>query len=63
MKRIFNQDMKHYKAEEGPMLIKSATWLVFVLIFVAVAYISEADYQECLAGNQSIVLCGGGNTK
>jgi leucyl aminopeptidase (aminopeptidase T) len=25
--------------------------------------VSESDYQECLAGDQSVVLCGGGNTK
>ena len=63
MKQIFNQDMKHYKAEEGSMLTKSATWLIFVLILVAIAYASESDYQECLKGNQSVALCGGGNHK
>jgi len=63
MKSIFSHDMKHYKAEEGSMLIKSATWLVFVLILVAIAYASESDYHECLASNQSVALCGGGNHK
>ena len=63
MKSIYNHDMKDFKAEEGSMLVKSATWLVFVLILVAVAYVSESDYQECLKGNQSVALCGGGDTK
>lgn len=63
MKRIFNQDMKHYEAQDESMLVKSITWLVFILIITAIAYVSESDYQECLKGNQSVALCGGGNTK
>ena len=61
MKSIFNHDMKRYKAEEGSMLVKAC--VIFLIIFIALAYAGEADYQECMKGNQSIALCGGGNTK
>ena len=61
MKEIFNKDMRHYKAQDGAMLTKSALWLVIAIIFAAIAYTSEQQYQECLAGSQSVVLCGGGN--
>jgi hypothetical protein len=37
--------------------------LIVAAIFAAIAYMSERDYQECLSGNNSVVLCGGGNTK
>jgi len=63
MAKIFNQDMKHYKAQDGAYLIKAITFLVIAIIFAAIAYTSEQDYQECLKGGQSIVLCGGGNSK
>lgn len=63
MKTIYNHDMKHYKATECAMLIKTITILIVSIIFATVAYMSEQDYQECLAGNKSVVLCGGGNTK
>lgn len=63
MKQIFNQDMKHYKAQDGAMLTKTVLWLVIAIIFAAIAYTSEQQYQECFAGSQSVVLCGGGNTK
>lgn len=63
MAEIFNQDMKHYKAQDGAYLTKSISILVITIIIAAIAYTSEQDYQECLAGNQSIVLCGGGDTK
>ena len=63
MKGIFNQDMKHYKAQDGAYLTKAITWPVIAIIFAAIAYTSEQQYQECFAGSQSIVLCGGGNTK
>jgi len=56
-------DYKNYKAEDGAMLAKSMTILIVTVIFSAIAYASESDYQECLKGNQSVVLCGGGNTK
>lgn len=61
--KIFNQDMKHYKAQDGAMLTKTVITLICLAILAAIAYTSEQDYQECLAGNQSIVLCGGGDTK
>lgn len=56
-------DYKNYKAEEGAMLAKTFTILIVTVIFAAIAYASESDYQECLKGNQSVALCGGGNTK
>lgn len=56
-------DYKNHKAEDGSMLAKSVTILIVTVIFTAIAYASESDYQECLKGNQSIVMCGGGNTK
>lgn len=61
MKEIFNQDMKHYKAQDGAYLTKAITFLVIAIIFAAIAYISNQQYEECLAGSQSVVLCGGGN--
>lgn len=63
MKSIFNHDMKSYKAQDESLVIQATTWLLVLLIFLAVAYASESDYQECLKGNQSVALCGGGNTK
>jgi hypothetical protein len=64
-KGIYNRDMKNYRAQEDEaMFIKGSVWLVIALIIIAaIAYVSESDYQECLAGNQSVALCGGGNTK
>ena len=60
---IDNHDMKNYKAQDGAMLTKTISILMITLIIAAIAYTSEQEYQECLAGNQSVVLCGGGNTK
>lgn len=64
--KLFNQDMKHYKAhdgEEATCLTKSILWLVIAIIFAAIAYTSNQQYEECFAGSQSVVLCGGGNSK
>ena len=61
--KIFNQDMKHYKAQDCAYLTKTILWLVISIIFAAIAYTSSQQYEECLAGSQSVVLCGGGNTK
>ena len=63
MEEIFNQDMKHYKAQDGAYLTKTILLLVISIIFAAIAYTSNQQYEECLAGSQSVVLCGGGNTK
>lgn len=57
------RDYKNYEARDGALFAKTLTWLVVAAIFAAVAYVSESDYRECLAGNQSVTLCGGGNTK
>lgn len=61
--KIYNQDMKHYKAQDEALFIKTLTILAVAIIFATIAYTSEQDYQECLAGSQSVVLCGGGNSK
>lgn len=63
MKQIFNHDMKHYKAQDGAYLTKTITFLVISIIFAAIAYISNQQYEECLVESKSVVLCGGGNTK
>jgi len=63
MKEIFNQDMKHYKAQDGAMLTKSILWLVIAVIFAAIAYTSNQQYEECLVESKSVTLCGGGNFK
>ena len=60
---IYNHDMKNYKAQDGAMLTKTISILMITLIIAAIGYMSEQEYQECLAGNQSVVLCGGGNNK
>lgn len=61
MKQIYNHDMKHYEAHDGAALTK--TTVILIALICVVAYMSEKDYQECLKGNQSVVLCGGGNHK
>ena len=61
--KIFNQDMRHYKAQDGAYLTKTIGWLVIAIIFAAIAYTSNQQYEECFAGSKSVVLCGGGNTK
>lgn len=61
--RIYNHDMKHYKAQDGAMLTKSVITLICFVILGAWGYFGNQEYLECLSGNQSIVLCGGGNTK
>lgn len=56
-------DYKNCQAQEDAILGKTIMILIVTIIFAAIAYASESDYQECLKGNQSIVLCGGGNSK
>ena len=63
MKQIFNQDMKHYKAQDGEeATYLTKTSIILIVLFVVIAYMSDRDYQECLAGSNSVVLCGGGNS-
>ena len=57
------RDYKNYEAVDGAHFAKTLTWFVVAAIFAAVAYASESDYRECLNNNQSVTLCGGGNTK
>lgn len=59
--KIYSHDMKHYKEQDGAMLTK--TTVILIALICVIAYLSEKDYQECLKGNQSVTLCGGGNTK
>lgn len=56
-------DYKNYQAHDGAVFGETITILTVTIILAGIAYASESDYQECLKGNQSIVLCGGGNTK
>ena len=37
--------------------------LIITAIVALIGWASERDYQECLKNNQSIALCGGGNTR
>lgn len=64
--KIFNQDMKHYKAQDGEeatYLTKTIIILICTAVLAAWGYTSNQQYEECFAGNQSVVLCGGGNHK
>jgi len=36
MKQIFNQDMKHYKAQDGAMLTKTICWAIVAVISISV---------------------------
>jgi len=56
-------DYKYYKAPEPVNVIRQSTILLIAVIFAAIAYTSESDYQECMSWNKSIALCGGGNNK
>lgn len=60
MKNFFMKDMKDYQVRDES---KTKVWLIIICILAALVYVSESDYQECLKGSQSIVLCGGGNSK
>ncbi|MBY0498851.1 MAG: hypothetical protein K2P74_04430 [Nitrosomonas sp.] len=57
------RDYKDYEAQDGAMLVKAMTWLLVGIIFAAIAYTSTADYNECMAGNKSVAMCGGGVNK
>ena len=66
MKQIFNKDMKHYKAQDGEeatYLTKTIIILICTAVLAAWGYTSNQAYLECLAGSQSVVLCGGGYSK
>lgn len=39
------------------------TILIITILLAAIGWVSERYYQECLKNNQSIALCGGGNTR
>lgn len=58
------RDYKDYKAQDDKAIFgKSLVVLLLLLIFTGFAIVSTADYNECMAGNKSVALCGGGNTK
>lgn len=55
-------DYKNYRAPAEPAyILPLATWLVIAIIFAAIAYTSESDYQACMSEVKSVALCGGGN--
>lgn len=37
--------------------------LIITAIIALIGWASERDYRECLKNNQSVALCGGGNTR
>ncbi|WP_172592418.1 hypothetical protein [Nitrosomonas supralitoralis] len=53
-------DYKHYKAQDGAMTAKTLTILLVAVIFAAIAYTSNSDYEQCLEEKKSVALCGGG---
>lgn len=57
------RDYKNYAAEDGALFAKTLTWLIVAAIVALIGWASERDYQDCLKNNQSIALCGGGNTR
>lgn len=60
MHTFFMKDLKNYTVRDES---KTKVWIIIICILAALAYVSESDYKECLKGIQSIVLCGGGNSK
>lgn len=54
-------DYKHYKAADNAMVFKHLVWLLISVIFAAIAYTSQADYEKCMEQKQSVAICGGGN--
>lgn len=57
------KDYKNYEAQDGAMTIKALTWLLVAIFFAAIAYTSTQQYEECMAGNKSVAMCGGGNVR
>lgn len=39
------------------------TILILTVLIALIGFASERDYQECVKNNQSVALCGGGNTR
>lgn len=63
-KQIYRRDMKNYRSQEDEALFgKAIILLIIVIIFAAIAYTSNQQYEECLVESKSVTLCGGGNTK
>lgn len=61
---MFYKDYKSYVAQDEKAVFgKSLTVLLVVIFMTAIAYTSTKDYNECMAGNKSVSMCGGGNTK
>lgn len=54
-------DYKDYRAQDDKAMFgKSLTVLLVAIFFAAIAYTSTKDYNECMAGNKSVAMCGGG---
>lgn len=47
MKQIFNQDMKHYKAQDGALTIKSICWAI-VAIFALVVILGKMEEDKTI---------------
>lgn len=57
-------DYKDYRAQDDKAVFgKSLTVLLVVIFMTAIAYTSTQQYEECMAGNKSVAMCGGGNLK
>lgn len=57
------RDYKNYAAPEQASITRQTCYLIIAIVFASIAYTSNQEYKECMAGNKSIVLCGGGNNK
>lgn len=57
-------DYKDYRAQDDKAVFgKSLTVLLVVIFMTAIAYTSTQQYEECMAGNKSVAMCGGGVNK
>lgn len=58
------KDYKSYVSQDEKAVFgKQLTALLILIIFTAIAYTSTKDYNECMAGNKSVAMCGGGVNK
>lgn len=45
MKQIFSQDMKHYKAQEAALTVKSICWAIIAVISISVI-VGKMEYDK-----------------
>lgn len=58
------KDYKSYSVQDDKAGFgKQLTALLVVIFMTAIAYTSTKDYNECMAGNKSVAMCGGGVNK